>query len=282
MTICMKVEFKVVWRIFMNREIRLGFRNPWTYFFAGIFSVFFLLVVAIGSNQVWQGYTFATATVINLMLVLLPLMALLLGSFSLVTEREEGSWKLWMAYPITTLQFVLGKFLGLLLVMLTIVGFSVGFAIVVGGLFGSFLSILSMVTFLSTAIGLVLTFTLLGIVIGSIVRTRWQALAVSVGLWFVLVIAWPTLWFAVLSAVPYSLIQPLLLGGFAFNPAEWMRIVAILAFGSGSILGPDYHKLVINAANPLTWLGASVYILLWIGIHFITACMIWEKRRYNG
>jgi Cu-processing system permease protein len=166
--------------------------------------------------------------------------------------------------------------------MLTIVGFSVGFAIVVGGLFGSFLSILSMVTFLSTAIGLVLTFTLLGIVIGSIVRTRWQALAVSVGLWFVLVIAWPTLWFAVLSAVPYSLIQPLLLGGFAFNPAEWMRIVAILAFGSGSILGPDYHKLVINAANPLTWLGASVYMLLWIGIHFITACMIWEKRRYNG
>ncbi|MDQ0049262.1 ABC-type transport system involved in multi-copper enzyme maturation permease subunit [Paenibacillus polymyxa] len=63
---------------------------------------------------------------------LLPLMALLLGSFTLSSEKEEGSWQLLSSYPLSTLRFLPGKYIGIAIVILTIVAFGFGLDGVVG------------------------------------------------------------------------------------------------------------------------------------------------------
>lgn len=268
-------------RVIFARELKLGFRNPWAYTFTAVFSVFFLLVVMIGAKQNWQGFTFTTATFVNLMLYLLPLMALLMGSFSLATEREEGSWKLLMAYPLRSAQFILGKALGLIVVSATVVSFSIGLAITVGSIVGATMSLPTIAVFAGSAVGLIVCFTLLAMGIGSLARTRWQALAYSVGLWFVLVIAWPTILIGSLGFAPYLWIKPLMIVGFALNPAEWTRIVAIVSLGSGSILGPDYHDLVVDVQS-LRGIFVSIgYVLLWMVVMLRLSIYIWEKGRYR-
>lgn len=73
-----------------------------------------------------EGYTAVTGSMLSLILYLLPLMTLFQGSFSLTSEKEEGSWQLLSTYPVGTLSFILGEYMGLASVLLIIVAFGYG------------------------------------------------------------------------------------------------------------------------------------------------------------
>ena len=49
----------------------------------------------------------------------------------------------------------------------------------------------------------------MGITIGTIVSTRWQALSISVIIWFFLIMIWPTALIGILGLVPYPSIRPI-------------------------------------------------------------------------
>src|SRR5690606_25379434 len=103
------------------KELRIHFRSPWTYafflFFAGFtVAILYLFGEAVGIGQ----YSKATGKMMNLIAFFLPLMALVLGAFSLTMEKEDGSWLLLFTYPISTVEWVFGKFIGMLTVLVTI------------------------------------------------------------------------------------------------------------------------------------------------------------------
>ncbi|HZG80209.1 MAG TPA: ABC transporter permease, partial [Brevibacillus sp.] len=77
-----------------RRELKMGFRNPWSYSFLALFTLFTLALMVIQSRSYLEGYTYTTGTMLTLVLYLLPLMTILLSSFSLTAEKEEGSWQL--------------------------------------------------------------------------------------------------------------------------------------------------------------------------------------------
>ncbi|MCC3377608.1 ABC transporter permease [Cohnella sp. REN36] len=264
------------------RELKLGFRNPWAYSFMALFAVFSLALVLIQSQEGLSGYTSTTGTMINLMLYLLPLMTLLLGSFSLTAEKEEGGWQLLSSYALSTSAFLSGKYLGLAGVLILIVAFGFGLSGAIGAVFGHAFPPASFGLFLVFAVLLILLFLGIAAILGAICRNRWQALTYGVAIWFFLVLGWPTLLIALLGFLPYLWIKPALIGLIFANPAELNRLFLIVKMGGGSILGPEYYHWVGWIERPTGSLVFAAVCVLWIAASLGLAIWVWERGRARG
>ncbi|CAG7629520.1 hypothetical protein PAESOLCIP111_03111 [Paenibacillus solanacearum] len=264
------------------RELRVGFRNPWAYSFMGLFTVFSLSLLVMNTQSYTTGYSSTTSSMLNLILYLIPLMTLLLGSFSLTSEKEEGSWQLLSTYPVSTLSFIAGKYVGLSAVLLTIISFGYGVTGMAGAIAGSGLEPGTFGLFIVFSAGLVLLFLAVALCIGTLARNRWQALTFAVAVWFFAIIGWPTLLIAMLSLMPYLWIKPLLTALTMFNPAELVRLFVVIKLGGGAALGPEYYDWIRWMQQPSgTWAFAALSIV-WIGAAAWFACWIWERGRARG
>ncbi|SHE13111.1 ABC-type transport system involved in multi-copper enzyme maturation, permease component [Chlamydia abortus] len=270
------------WLTVALREVKLGFRNPWAYSFMALFSLFSLALLLIQSQAQMSGYTSSTGTMLNLILYLLPLMTLLLGSFSVTAEKEEGGWQLLSTYSIGTSSYLLGKYGGLAVVLFIIIGFGYGFSGLIGALMGKSFAADSFLLFLAFSAGLILLFLAIAIGVGTLSRNRWQALTYGVAIWFFLILGWPTLLVSVLGFLPYLWIKPALVGLTFLNPAELVRVYMIVKMGGGTVFGAEYYQWVEWIQKPA---GTPIFIgicLAWIGLCLAAAIIGWERRRYRG
>lgn len=261
------------------REVKIGFRNPWAYSFLGLFSIFSLTLLLIQAQNVVEGYSGLTGSMLNLILYLLPLMTLLLGSFSLTAEKEEGSWELLSTYPISTFAFITGKFMGMAIVLLTIIAFGFGLTGLIGAIEGKGFEVTTFGLFFAFSVGLVLLFLAVALGIGTIARNRWQALTIAVAVWFFTIIGWPALLMAGLGQLPYLWIKPAVVGLTILNPAELVRLFIIVKLGGGSVLGPEYYQWVDWIKRPLGTVSFLLLCSLWVGTAISFANFMWERGR---
>ncbi|WP_282936300.1 ABC transporter permease [Paenibacillus sp. RC67] len=264
------------------REVKLGFRNPWAYSFMILFTVFSLSLLLINSQNFVEGYSSATSTMLNFILYLLPLMTLLIGSFSLTAEKEEGSWQLLSTYPIRTLSFLLGKYAGLAMVLLTIIAFGFGVTGIVGAISGKGLDFQTFGLFIVFSGGLIILFLAVALCIGTWARNRWQALTLGVATWFFAIIGWPTILIAVLGLLPYLWIKPLLTALTLLNPAELVRCFVVVKLGGGAALGPEYYEWIRWIKEPTGTWGFALLCLIWVGAAMSCAHWVWERGRSRG
>ena len=244
-----------------------------------LFALFSLALLLVQSRADMNGYTSATGSMMNLILYLLPLMALILGSFSLTGEKEEGGWRLLASYPLRSRAYIWGKYIGLTFALVLIAAFGFGLSGLAGAMFGLALPVKAFVRFVVFAVLLIVMFLGLSAVVGSLCRNRWQALTYGVGIWFFLILGWPTLLLSVLGFLPYLWIKPALVTLVLFNPAELNRLFLIVKMGGGSILGPDYYRWVEWIEGPS---GSFLFVAIVIG--WIVVCMelairLWERGR---
>lgn len=262
-----------------RRELKIGFRNPWSYSFLALFTLFTLALMVIQSRTYLEGYTYTTGTMLTLVLYLLPLMTILLSSFSLTAEKEEGSWQLLSTYALTTSSFLLGKYFGQALVLIAIVCFGYGLCGVIGALLGAGFSFSTLLFLLSFSICLILMFLGIAMLIGALSKNRWQALTWGVSIWFFLILAWPTLLISALSFVPYTWIKPVLQVATILNPAELVRLFSVISLGGGSIFGPEYYKWVNWFDSPFGVVGFITLCFIWISLMLLLAAFVWERGR---
>uniref|UniRef100_UPI00403FA666 ABC transporter permease n=1 Tax=Paenibacillus sp. KS-LC4 TaxID=2979727 RepID=UPI00403FA666 len=264
------------------REVRLGFRNPWAYSFMGLFALFMLCLLLINAQGYVQGYSGTTGTTLNLILYLLPLMALLLGSFSLTAEKEDGSWELLSVYPLSTWSFILGKYIGLAIVLLVIVSIGFGLAGALGFTAGSGFGLLTYLQLLAFSSSMALFFLAIALLIGTLAKNRWQALTIAVAIWFFAIIGWPPLLISVLGFMPYPMIKPTVTLLTFLNPAELSRLFTVVRLGGGAILGPEYYEWITWIRRPSGSFDFVAVALIWIGSVMAAAQLIWERRRLRG
>lgn len=265
-----------------KREIKIGLRNPWAYSFLILFSVFSISLLLVNSQNAVSGYSAITGSMLSLILYLLPLMTLFLGSFSLTGEKEEGSWQLLSTYPLSTMSFLIGKYVGLSIVLLTIVSFGYGLMGLISVLTGKVFAASTYLLFLAFSFGLVLLFLAIALFVGSLSKNRWQALTFSVMIWFFTVIGWTTILISVLGLLPFLWIKPLLVVLTFLNPAELVRLFVVIKLGGGSVLGPVYYDWVNWIQQPG---GSFIFIavcLAWIGCSIAGVHWIWERGRSRG
>lgn len=229
-----------------------------------------------------QGYTHTTGSMINLVLYLLPLMTLLLGSFAMTSEKEDGGWELLATYPLSTFALLAGKYLGLLVVLTLIICFGYGLSSVFGALFGNPFTASTLLFFIVFSLIIVLLFLGIAILIGTISHNRWQALTIGVSIWFLFIIGWSTLLISVLGWLPYLSIKPAIIFLTFLNPAELVRIFMVVKMGGGSIFGPEY-------AQWITWIrgswGTPIFVgvcAAWLAGTLLLAIGLWERGRRRG
>lgn len=117
----------------------------------------------------------------------LPLLSLPLGSLSIVEEKESGTLQYLLSNPISRMEFLAGRFMGLLLATsLVLVG---GFAIAALVAFNVNTAILRGLGF-EVGVSLVLNLIMLSIalILSTTSRRKVTALTVAIFLWFLLVL----------------------------------------------------------------------------------------------
>lgn len=117
-----------------GQELKINIRNKWMLMFAAIFgglslAVSYFGMVTAGSAGV-QSFTRTTASLLNLVLYLVPLVTLVMATLSFSSER--GPNELLFSQPVARGDILLGKLLGLFLcaAAATCIGFGLSGAVI--------------------------------------------------------------------------------------------------------------------------------------------------------
>ncbi len=269
----MSIELAQI-RTIASKEFWDRIRNRWVLAVALVFTVFALVIAYFGAAQQgevgFRSIGFTIASLVSLVIYLVPLIALLLGFDAIVGERERGSLDLLLSMPITPLELLLGKFFGLA----TALAFSsiAGFGLVAMALapqldppallryFGFVLS--------SVLLGLVFLSLALSLSVFAADRTRASGMAIALWFFFVLVFDLLLLGALVASSGAYGgAIFPYLL---LLNPADVFRVLNILAledvrvlYGLATVFPPQLARPWLLIGVMLAWIVAPLAVAAW-------------------
>lgn len=247
------------------KEFRDRIRNRWVLAVAVVFTLFALVISYFGAAQQgavgFRGIDVTIASLASLVIYLVPLIALILGYDAIVGERENGSLELLLSLPITRLELLLGKYLGLAaaLALSTFAGFGLAGVLVVYQLGGAALYHYAGFMLSSLLLGMAFLALALMISVGAADRMRASGLAIAVWFFFVLVYDLLLLGLLVVTEGRFNLnFFPVLL---LLNPADIFRILNIFSFEDvGSLYG--LATVFPEALADPAWLGVAM--LLWI------------------
>ncbi|HEY6896152.1 MAG TPA: ABC transporter permease subunit, partial [Rhodocyclaceae bacterium] len=210
------------------------------------------------------------ASLVSLVIYLIPLIALILGFDAIVGERERGSLDLLLSMPITRFELLVGKFLGLsaALAASTVVGF---------GLVGALLSVKMPAAALFHYAGFVLSSVLLGmsflslaVMVSVFATDRTRASGAAIALWFFFVLVFDLLLLGGLvvsgGQVGVDVFPYLLL----LNPADIFRILNIFGleevrtlYGLTTVFPDRLANPLLLGAMMVAWIVAPLGIAAW-------------------
>ena len=117
--------------ILIRKELRESLRNRWFILYSVAFAVLALAIswlALAGADQYgFAGFGSTSAGLVNLVMLIVPLMALSAGAGSFAGEKERGTLAQLLAMPVTRLEVLLGKFLGLAIALA--ITLTIGFGI---------------------------------------------------------------------------------------------------------------------------------------------------------
>ena len=222
-----------------RHELLLSVRSAWTIVFAAIFGI---LVTAIAYSGLMvegfsgvQGFTRTSASLLNLVLYIIPLVALIMGVMTFT--GEDPTLELLFSQPVLRSEIVLGKLLGLFssFALSTIIGFGVaGFFIASQAGTSGILGYLAFV-FLSLLLGFV--FLCLSALVSVLARRRTQAIGLAIFLWFFFVIFYDLLVIAATVVLRGPTANTILFLSLLGNAVDMVRVASLIALGNVTIFG---------------------------------------------
>jgi Cu-processing system permease protein len=251
-----------------RQELLLATRSRWTLVFAGVFALLALGVSASGyilsGGYGFQDFARTSASLVQLVVLVVPLASLLMGVLALAPER--GTAELLFSQPVGRGTILLGKLLGLLVALAAaeLVGFGLAGVVVfstTGEEGGAGYAILIACAVLLTAAFLAIAAL---IAAGAVGRRRTRALATALVVWFAAVILFDLVALGTASLLSSTLASRLLIVSVIANPAGAVRTAALLgvegtaAFGSASLAflrftgGPAGAALIL-AGSMVLW-----------------------------
>jgi Cu-processing system permease protein len=256
-------------RLVARQELVLAVRSRWTQIFAVVFAALALAVAASGyvlsGGHGVQDFARTAASLVQLVLLLVPLTSLLIGVLSLAPER--GAAELLFSQPVSRRTILLGKLLGLLeaLVGAQALGFGAAGVVIFSqsgneGLSGFLMLFAASVVL--TAIFLGIAALLAATAIG---RRRTRALALALVVWFVAVVLFDVAALGLASLLPSGPASRVLIVAVIVNPVDAVRTAALLgiegaaAFGAASLAFLRFTKGPWGAAVLL-----ALSLILWI------------------
>lgn len=226
-------------QLFAREELVLALRSRWTQIFAAVFGVLAFAVAGAGyvlsGGHGVQDFARTAVSLVQLVLLLVPLTALVIGVLSLAPER--GAAELVYSQPVARGTILLGKLLGLFqaLAAAQAIGFGAAGAVVYGqagpeGLSGFLLLVAA--SLVTTAVFLGLAALLAA---GAVGRKRTRALALALVVWFAAVALVDLAALGLASLLPSGSASRVLMVAAVLNPIGAVRTATLLAtLGTGA------------------------------------------------
>ena len=256
------------------KEFRDRLRNRWVVAVALVFTLFSLAITyfgAAGSGQIGpRSIELLIASLVSLVIYLIPLIALLLGFDAIVGERERGSLDLLLALPITRLELLLGKYLGLAsaLALSTLAGFAV-VAVLLWQRFGN-AGLYHYGGFVLSSVLLGLAFLRLALLLSVLARDRVRASGWAIGLWFLLVLVFDLALLGILVATSGEVGGDAIAYALLLNPADVFRILNVFSlddvrrlYGLASVVPATLGKQWLLGAAMMAWIIVPLAIAAW-------------------
>jgi len=247
-------------------ELRSSLRNRWFLLYALAFAI---LSVALSSLSLtgagifgFAGFGRTAASLINLVLLIVPLMGLTIGAQSLAAEREKGTLAYLLAQPVNRAEVLWGKFVGLggALLAALLLGFGLSAAVIAWQ--GGIVEVQQYVALVGFSLLLALVTLNLGIFLSA--WSRSSALAVGLALF-----AWLALVFLgdlglMSTTVAMKVRIQTLLAMALINPLQVFKIAAVNSLrASLEILGPAGIYATRTYGDALTLLLLAL-LFLWM------------------
>jgi Cu-processing system permease protein len=269
-------------RTVSEQEFRINVRNRWVLIFALLFAVLTLAISYFGmiTSAIvgFQSFTRTSASLLNLILYLVPLVALTMSGLSFTGDR--GYIELILSQPVTRSEVLLGKLVGLQvsLAAATLFGFGIsGFVVAWNSGTEGVARFLGLV--LLTLL-LALVFVALGALVAIVANSRNKAFVGVLALWFFFVLFYDLIVIGgafLLKQRTANLVVFLSLFG---NPVDLTRVSSLITLGGATIFGAAGSALLKFFGGGGASLGVLIgALILWTILPIIAAN--WALRHHD-
>ncbi len=244
-------------RVVAAREIGAALRNRWFLLYALCFaglSLSLSFVALAGTGRYgFAGFGRTAASLVNLVLLIVPLMALTAGAGCVAGERERGTLETLLAQPVARRDVLLGKWLGLALALAAALALGFGATAVLLGARGASAGLWRYATIFGFSVLLAWAMLSVGLLVSTLARSSPLALGVAIFTWLTLVCFGDLGLMS--SAIALRLSAQELLLAALVNPLQVFKLLAIRSIHSSlDLLGPAGMYAAQTFEGHLPWL----------------------------
>lgn len=270
--------------IIARRELTDAVRSRWVLLSGGLFALLALALALVGMRSVGlggvAGFSRTAIGLLNLVLYLVPLLALLLSITSMAAEREEGALEVLLAQPIARPAVVLGKFAGLGAALAIALFGGFGGAGLVIAIAGGDLAAGGYLLLVLRSLGLGLCFLSLGLWLASVSASRVRALMGGLLLWFGSVLLYDLLVVGATALFGGAALKSALGLLLIANPVDLVRIAALIQLGGVDSFGLTAQALIGFLRGPMGAALLALALLGWIVAPLLGAILAFSRRDF--
>lgn len=250
-----------------RQELTVNIRNRWTMIFSGVFCLLVLAISYFGLVTAgtigFQGFARTSASLLNLVLYVIPLVALTMGTLSFTSDA--GSNELLYSQPVSRVDVMLGKLAGLFasIVTATFIGF--GAAGVIISLKSGTEGASRYPILICFSLLLALIFLSLSALISTLSRRKVKAFGLSIFAWFFFVLFYDLLVIGSTFLFKERTANTLIFGSLFGNPVDIVRVSCLMLLDGQNIFGAAGASLLKFTGGEGTGLTLLVVTLaFWI------------------
>ena len=223
-----RVARALLWHELVERT-----RDRWVLVISALFAALSAAVSLYARSAQASASSLTGPSLVTLVSLFIPLVALVLGHDAIVGERERNTLGLLLSLPVSRFEVVIAKFLGRLLALFFAIAIGLGGAILVAPPGeGSVLAALLTPTSLLGA-----AFLALGVLISALTKRQLGAASAVVATWFLLVFFYDLALLGLLVLTDGELSQRAVSTLVMLNPAGLFRLRLMERFAGPEVLG---------------------------------------------
>jgi Cu-processing system permease protein len=269
-----------VWLI-ARRELVITIRNRWTIIVAAVFGILMLAIAWAGvAAEGYAGmtdFTRTSASLLNLVLYIVPLMALVMGTLSFAGDR--GTAELLFAQPVSRTDVMLGKLIGLFISMSG--AMAAGFLMAGGVIFANSgaSGLGGFVAFAGLTLLLALVFLSIAALATVLSGRQPRSFGLAIVLWFVFVLFYDLVVLGAASLLRGQAATTTLFLSLFGNPVDLVRVASLILLDNVTIFGAAGAALVrFLGGSGWSVLMLVVALLLWIALPLISAHAVLRRQ----
>ncbi len=264
-----------------HQELIINIRNRWTLIFATVFGILVLAISYFGlitaGSIGFEGFARTSASLLNLVLFVVPLVSLVMGTLSFTSEKSSS--ELLFSQPVTRTEILAGKLLGLFAAILiaTLIGFGLaGLVIAIkAGPEGS----LRYPALVSLSLVLALIFLTLSALVAVICQRKSVAYGAALFLWFFFVLLYDLLVLGGTFLLKERAANAFLFTSLIGNPVGMVRIASLIALDGKEVFGAAGAALLrFLGGERSSIIVLSAGLLLWIVLPFLAARSLLKRQ----